>query len=170
MILSTIALLFSISSLISLPSIKAYADRFDDIDPIQIKKENGKEYEIDADYIQAFNDPQVLKNDNAKGKKIKFNYEEEIEISYKDPCGSMDFVKALFLKWQVTTPGSGEDESVELEGKQIEFYDDKSPPDGDDTVSANIPDKDDIKKGKYKLVAIVSCDDDLYHVTNAKIK
>jgi hypothetical protein len=98
MILSTIALLFSISSLISLPSIKAYADRFDDIDPIQIKKENGKEYEIDADYIQDFNDPQVLKNDNAKGKKIKFNYEEEIEISYKDPCGSMDFVKALFLK------------------------------------------------------------------------
>lgn len=39
MILSTIALLFSISTLISLPSIKAYADRFGDIDPIQIKRE-----------------------------------------------------------------------------------------------------------------------------------
>jgi hypothetical protein len=81
----------------------------------------------------------------------------------------MDFVKALFLKGQVTTLGSEEDESVELEGKQIEFYDDNSPPPGDDTVTANIPDNDYIKKGKYKIVVTLSCDDDLYHVTKAKI-
>ena len=82
----------------------------------------------------------------------------------------MYFVKALFLKGQATTPGSEEDENVEFEGKQREFYDDNSPLHGDDTVSANIPDNDYIKKGKYKLVVILSCDDDLYHITKAKIK
>ena len=83
----------------------------------------------------------------------------------------MDFVKALFLKGDVTTPGSGEDETVELAGKQIEIHDDQSPPEGDYTISTEIPDKDDIKKGNYKLVVILSCDDDdIYYVTQAKIK
>jgi hypothetical protein len=40
-VLYTIALLFSIS-LISLPSLQAYADRFDDIDPMKIKKRKWK--------------------------------------------------------------------------------------------------------------------------------
>src|ERR671912_56923 len=92
-VISTIAVLFSISSLIILPSVQiSYAaEGFDDIDPIKVKKENGKEYKIDADYIQDFNDPKVLKNNDAKGDKITFNHKEEIEISYKDPCGDMDF-------------------------------------------------------------------------------
>jgi hypothetical protein len=39
-VLYTIALLFSIS--LSLPSPQAYADRFDDIDPMKIKKRKWK--------------------------------------------------------------------------------------------------------------------------------
>jgi hypothetical protein len=171
---------FSIFSLIAFSLVDAYAIEFDDIDPINIIKEDGTAFEIEPTFLveEGF---RVFNNTDVNDNKISLNKGEPIKVSYKSPCGFADSIKGLVLKGTIDRSISAfsatttQLEDIKLSGEQKEFYENNSPqkegieiagiPEDipEDIETADIPAED----NNYKIVLVVTCDDDVIYYTAA---
>ncbi len=171
---------FSIFSLIVFSSVDAQDDKFDNISPMNIIKEDGTTFEIEPTFLveEGF---RVFNNTDVNDNKISLTKGEPVKISYKSPCGFADSIKGLVLKGTIDRSISAfsatttQLEDIKLSGEQKEFYENNSPqkegietagiPEDipEDIETADIPGED----NTYKIVLVVTCDDDVIYYTAA---
>lgn len=154
--------------LIDSPSLQANAELFDNISQIKIRQENGSIFSIGPNYFRDFDPPRLLKNIDLAEKNMTVHKNETITISYQSPCGIPESIKGMFLDGKIFEVGIGNNQKLNLEGNQTEFYENDLPR-RNGTDLANIP--TDLKTGNYKLVMIIDCDDTInYYISNATVK
>lgn len=143
---------------------------FKSIPPIILQTESGKQYKFDNDILQdsahTTGEPYTAVNHRAHGGNIKLKIGEDVSISYGNPFGTTDFVRASLLKGRISIQ-EGPNGFVTLTGQNIAFLQDSNP---QGSSHAQIPTT--IKKGEYKLVVLITYNEEMrgYYITNVRIR
>jgi hypothetical protein len=142
---------------------------FKNIPPIVLQSQSGKQAKFDMDVLYdvgaVSGEPYVAVNHRAHDANIKLRGGEEISIYYGQPFSTTDYVKASLVKGKIDIQ-KGPNGFVRINGQEIALVQDFNP---DGSSNAQIP--VDLKKGSYKLVVVVTYNEELrgYYITNVKI-
>ena len=143
---------------------------FKNIPPIILQTQNGKQYKFTIDILQdaghSTGEPYTAVNHRAYGHTVQLKSGEQVTITYGDPFGSTDFVRASLLKGKINVQ-EGPNGYVTLRGQNVVFLQDSG---GQGNSHAIIPST--VKRGDYKLVILITYNEEMhgYYITNVKIR
>ena len=150
-------------------NVSALGD-FIKIPPIILQNQIGKQYKFDIDVLSdsghSTGEPYTAINHRAHGQNVQLKRGEQISITYGNPFGSTDYVRASLLKGKINVQ-EGSNGYVTLTGQNIPFLEDSGGQGGSLTT---IPTT--VKTGDYQLVILITYNEEMrgYYITNAKIR